>query len=413
MCSSSGHIIYIYIYKESERDNMNFSERENEKRLRARMEALAKKWTRNKEEGTVLARMSEFCQVSDSFGLSHEQAIGCMLQTVLPTSTSKAVQKKMSAKTPKVPQGAAQRVGSEDFVATMGIADVKFFTGPEDTRSEPGYLPVRCFERTLAPRSWGRQSLDPFAPSTTIEAVHEEMQSYNTPVTRRSRPVPGIAPMGPPPVPTDPLPAIRNLARLATPPGEQQFHALLSAIFGEYRQTRVLHSLRQSITQLRGKTTFVREQCEILLNQAELAAFLECEEEKYEARRPDLRRSYVSQLESASYDALVNALDKDDKFILLQRERTSDSGIKTYPELVRWLEDLESDRASSIGQTAPNLREPAASPGGGVVNSIGSGLPGPKGPADLQMAATLRVAQLLENEERARNRDRERERASV
>ena len=399
---------------------MDFSDKNGESRVRAQLEELAKAWIPRKETGDVLGRLTLFCQTVDSFGLSHEQAAGVLLQTVLPASVRDVVKKKILKSKLVVDKKAIKKVGDEHFVATKGILQSKFFTNWGNLRGTPGFLPYKLFLNSVSPSTWTKQSLNPFPPETELGTAQTEFQAFYTPVKKNYTPVP------PPRFDqSSALPPLPNDDLLAVPPGEQQFNLLILAILEKYGAGRVLSGLRQNITKLAGSTTHVRDQCDFFLSQAHLAAYHEGSTPR---GNPKSRKPYVKRLQELAYDVIIDTLNSEDSFMFKRRERdNTQTPIQTYDELTDWLEELDSDRGR------PNKMTPrgVAKPGGGIVavieaapditslnlqepTSASTGTQPstttPTDPAHLQLVASLRVTQkLLEEDKKAREKERARE----
>jgi len=370
------------------------------KRLYAEVEALRTKWG-NKENTnqSALALMVPVLRQLHSFNLSHEQGIGLVLMSILPERVKERVTKKMSDRKFFYHTNQVVKVGQEEYVPVKGNLRVKFLTKAEEGRDSPGWLPRRLFERIHDPASWSKKSMEPLPAGTIAGAAIREFDEYTqageglyTPrkalvshLGRRS-----VVMESDPDSSDDEgsrgvslrsgggsgsgrgrgggsgvgqrrggrraraaaeelkMPELPGDGECALPPGEQQFKHMLVSLFESCKETRAYAELRDTMFSLEGNGTEVRDQLELLLEQAELAAFLATFRDVKEFGRVDKDYSHlVHNLKDMATRTLSMALSQEDRYEMKRAERTENIELDDWETLLGWIDDKESDRQAA------------------------------------------------------------------
>ena len=376
-------------------------EKVSSKRLYAEVDALRTKWG-NKENTnqSALALMVPVLRQLHSFNLSHEQGIGLVLMSILPERVKERVTKKMSDRKFFYHTNQVVKVGQEEYVPVKGNLRVKFLTKAEEGRDSPGWLPRRLFERIHDPASWSKKSMEPLPAGTIARAAVSEFDEYTqageglyTPrkalvsqLGRRS-----VVMESDPDSSEDEgsrgvslrsgggsssgrgrgggggsgagqrrsgrraraaeelkMPELPGDGECALPPGEQQFKHMLVSLFESCKETRAYAELRDTMFSLEGNGTEVRDQLELLLEQAELAAFLETFREVKEFGRVDKDYSHlVHNLKDMATRTLSMAMSQEDRYEMKRAERTENIVLDDWETLLSWIDDKESDRQAA------------------------------------------------------------------
>ena len=377
-------------------------EKVSSKRLYAEVDALRTKW-KNKENSnhSALALTVPVLRQLHSFNLSHEQGIGLVLMSILPERVKERVTKKMSDRKLFYHTNRVVQVGQEEYVPVKGNLRVKFLTKAGEGRDSPGWLPRRLFERVHDPASWSKKSMEPLPAGTIARAAVSEFDEYTQAAeglyTPRKALVSELGRRSAVPESHSDrdssddeganrvglrsgaarggnrssgggsssngrrrggrrvrvseelkMPELPDLSECALPPGEQQFKHMLVSLFECCKETRAYAELRDTMFSLDGSSTEVRDQLEMLLEQAELAAFLETYRDAKELGRVDKDYSQlVHSLKDMATRTLSMAMSQADRYEMKRAERTENIELDDWETLLGWIDDKESDRQAA------------------------------------------------------------------